>query len=274
LDLLKDLDPHCAESKAARVPQEARWFQRESLKTRNWQKANETMHAWEARGRRGPIMEESGPMIVAGAGARFLKDGRARGLRQPTLYKYRFLLRRLRDFARHRGIRYIAEMDLDNTRAFRNSWPDRNLGASKKVERLRAFFRFCDDSAWIVDNPAKKLGNPKITRSPTLPFSREQVASVLGASLDYPDRSNAPRVRALVLLLRYPGLRIRDAVTLGRERIRTGKLFLFTAKTGTPVWIPLPPFVVEALDAIARHGQYFLWTGESKPKSVVGDWQR
>jgi integrase len=185
-------------------------------------------------------------------------------------------LRGLRDFARARGIRHIVEMDLDNTRRFRESWPDRNLSALKKLERLRAFFRFCGENPkWgITDNPAKTIKNPKITQSPTLPFSRDQVASILGACLDYPDRSNAPRVRAIVLLLRYSGLRIRDAVTLGRERIRDGKLFLFTAKTGTPVWIPLPPFVVEALDAIAGRGPYFFWTGESKPKSAVGDWQR
>jgi integrase/recombinase XerD len=246
---------------------------RQSLKTRDWQKASDQVHEWEARG---TIVEETQeePITVAGAAARFLKDCRARGLRRPTLYKYRFLFRRLRDFARTRGIRYIAEMDLDNTRRFRESWPDRNLSALKKLERLRTFFRFCTDSNWVGANPAKKIKNPKITQSPTLPFSRDQVGSILGACLDYPDRSNAPRVRAMVLLLRYSGLRIRDAVTLGRERIRDGKLFLFTAKTGTPVWIPLPPFVVEALDAITGRGQYFFWTGESKPKSAVGDWQR
>ena len=160
------------------------------------------------------------------------------------------------------------------SRAFRNSWPDRNLSALKKLERLRAFFRFCVDGTWMSENPAKKVGNPKITQSPTLPFSRVQVAAILGACSDYPDRSNAPRVRAMVLLLRYSGLRIRDAVTLGRERIRDGKLFLFTAKTGTPVWIPLPQFVLDALDPIVGRGQYFFWTGESKPKSAVGDWQR
>jgi hypothetical protein len=107
-----------------------------------------------------------------------------------------------------------------------------------------------------------------------MPFSREQVASIVTACTDYPDRSNAPKVHALVLLLRYSGLRIRDAVTLGRERIRDGKLFLYTAKTGTAVWCPLPPFVVEALESLAGGGAYFFWTGQSKPKSAVGDWQR
>ncbi|MGB8848082.1 MAG: site-specific integrase, partial [Candidatus Acidiferrales bacterium] len=149
-----------------------------------------------------------------------------------------------------------------------------NLSALKKLERLRAFFRFCQDSDWTPDNPAKKLKNPKITDSPTLPFSKEQMANILAACGDYPDRSNAPRVRALVLLLRYSGLRIRDAVTLSRERISDDKLFLTTAKTGTVVWCPLPPFVLEALEAVTGNGPYMFWSGESNPKSCVGNWQR
>jgi hypothetical protein len=36
---------------------------------------------------------------------------------------------------------------------------------------------------------------------------------------------------------------------------------------------PLPPFVVKALDAIPA-STYFFWSGLSKPKSAVGDWQR
>ena len=37
----------------------------------------------------------------------------------------------------------------------------------------------------------------------------------------------------------------------------------------------LPPFVLEALDTCpGTSADYFFWTGESKKKSAVGDWQR
>jgi integrase/recombinase XerD len=62
-------------------------------------------------------------------------------------------------------------------------------------------------------------------------------------------------------------------VTLSRDRIRDGKLFLYTAKTGTAVWCPLPECVTDALKAIPGE-RYFFWTGTSHPKSCVGDWQR
>jgi integrase/recombinase XerD len=245
---------------------------RHSLKTRDFQKATEIVREWEAKG----TVEEKKkdePVTIEHACAEFLRDARSRELREPTLYKYRLLFRRLQEFASQQGLHYVAELNLENMRAFRAGWADHNLAAMKKLERLRAFFRFCNDGNWIADNPAKKLKNPKITGSPTMPFSQQQVISTISACHDYPDRGNAGRVRALVLLLRYSGLRIRDAVTLGRERVRDGKLFLYTAKTGTAVWCPLPPSVTEALEAIPGE-RYFFWTGESNPKSCVGNWQR
>jgi integrase/recombinase XerD len=65
----------------------------------------------------------------------------------------------------------------------------------------------------------------------------------------------------------------RDAVTLPRNRVQEDKLFLFTAKTGTPAYCPLPPIVMNALNAIPDSTYYF-WTGLSKPKCAMGDWQR
>ena len=144
---------------------------------------------------------------------------------------------------------------------------------SKELEAIRAFFRFVHESGWIPTNPSSRLKPPRITEPPTVPLLKEQVDSILDACASYPDKANAVRLRALVLLLRYSGLRIRDAVTMPRNRVRGDKLFLFTAKTGTPVYCPLPPVVMKALNAIPDSAYYF-WTGTSKPKSAAGDWQR
>jgi integrase/recombinase XerD len=133
--------------------------------------------------------------------------------------------------------------------------------------------RFVHDSGWIPTNPTSHLKPPKITEPPTAPFAREEFTSILNACEIYPDKQNAVRLRGLDLLLRYSGLRIRDAVTLSRNRIQGDKLFLYTAKTGTAVYCPLPPFVIEALNEVPA-STYFFWTGLSKPKSAVGDWQR
>jgi len=59
-----------------------------------------------------------------------------------------------------------------------------------------------------------------------------------------------------------------------RDRITDGKLFLYTVKSGTAVYCPLPSFVTSALESIPTMEKYFFWTGKSKIKSAVGDWQR
>jgi integrase/recombinase XerD len=243
---------------------------RKSLRLRDWQRAQELVRKWEAEGQR---IEKPKPLTVKEACDKFLVDAEARNLREPTLYKYRLLFRQLQEFAALHGLSHITNFDVDAARRFRASWPNKNIAARKKLEAFRALFRFVHESGWIPTNPTTPLKPPKITEPPTAPFTKEEVTSILKACDSYPDKVNAVRLRALVLLLRYSGLRIRDAATLSRNRIQGDKLFLYTAKTGTPVYCPLPPFVVEALNAIPERTAYFFWTGNSTPKTAAGVWQ-
>jgi len=123
-----------------------------------------------------------------------------------------------------------------------------------------------------------------VKQQPTMPFTAEQMADIVRACDDYGRKcrggkyrgpENASRIRAFVLLLCHSGLRLGDAVTLERSRITGDKLFLYTAKTGTPVYVPLPDFVLTALGTAPKISErYFFWTGESKIESASGDWQR
>ena len=153
--------------------------------------------------------------------------------------------------------------------------------ALKKLERLRAFFRFAVESKWVPENPATKIKNPKVKQTPTMPFSREDVTNILAACDQYPDcygrvgQWNGRLLRAFVLLLRYSGLRIGDAVCLSRDRVVGNKLFLYTAKTGTPVYCPLPEFVITSLDAVeSKNKQYFFWSGTSENDGAARDYMR
>lgn len=251
---------------------------RKSLGLRDWQKAQDLVRKWEAEGER---RAEAPPVTIEQACEEFIRDAGARGLREPTLYKYGLLFRQLQQFSQENGLRLINQFDLDALRKFRASWPNRNMAAQKKLENLRAFFRFAHDSGWISTNAASSLKNPKNNAPPTMPFTREEVIRIFAACDRYPDnygRTGGPaarRLQALVLLLRYSGLRIGDAVTLARERLVGNKLLLYTAKTGTPVYCPLPDCAVTALEAAPRTSErYFFWTGESTLKSVTRDWQR
>ena len=87
------------------------------------------------------------------------------------------------------------------------------------------------------------------------------------------------RLRALLMLMRWSGLAIRDAVTLERERLNeNGELLLYRAKTGMPVFVKLPPDAAKALREVPAgpkpNPRYFFWSGNGEKKSAVADWQR
>lgn len=244
---------------------------RRPVGTRNWEVAQRRAREWEVQG----FADGGKTTTIQEAAENFIEDAKARNLRDATLYKYDLLFRQLRAFAGEHGLTFISEFNSDWVRKFRASWSNKNLSAKKKFEHLRAFFRFAYDSDWTNSNPAAKLKPPKVTESPTLPFSEEEMGRITAACNHYPDKRNAVRLRALVLLLRHSGLRFTDAATLSRDRITEDKLLLYTAKTGTAVYCPLPPEVVEALAALPKDGAYYFWTGKSAPKGLAGSiWWR
>jgi integrase len=78
----------------------------------------------------------------------------------------------------------------------------------------------------------------------------------------------------MLLLLRWAGLRITDAARLQRSQLSPeGALHLYTQKTGTPVYILLPPHVAERLRALPNHNpKYFFWSGNSKAVTPGKSW--
>jgi site-specific recombinase XerD len=224
---------------------------RKALDLTSWEAASELVMAWEARGK------ISGHVVtVADAVSKFMDDARARHLTDASLAKYSVVLeKQLVPWCENRGLRYLSHLDVQNVAEFRASWKDGAVAAAKKLERLRTFFRFAEDRQWMESNPAKLIRPPKVTLKPTLPFSKDEMERILGACEKYPRKNslgqdNRARIRAFVLLLRFSGLRLQDAVSLRKDRIKDNKLFLYTQKTGTPVFIPLPVAVVAALTSI------------------------
>ncbi|PYU54886.1 MAG: hypothetical protein DMG56_26105 [Acidobacteria bacterium] len=141
--------------------------------------------------------------------------------------------------------------------------------SAKKLERLRAFFRFAQKRKWVAENPALDLKAPKISLCPTLPFSREEMVLILAATDQYKEEmpshgiENGRRIRGLVLLLRYSGMRIGDAVNFSTDRLEGSRLFLYTQKTGVPVNTILPEFVLSALETTPKVKEKFFFWGNS-----------
>jgi len=121
---------------------------------------------------------------------------------------------------------------------------------------------------------------PKATISPTMPLTPEQWLKILAAcdkflaQVPVEGKLNAVRLKTLLVLIRYTGMRVSDAVTLTTDRLDGNRLFLYTQKTGVPVYTVLPDSVLRVLEATPRvtDTRYF-WSGQGTRQTVVCDWQ-
>ena len=248
---------------------------RRALDLTSWEAAQNLVREWETRGKVGGVAAPS----ITEAVEQYVADAIARGVKEATLKLIRAVLEKsLVPWCEAEGFSRLSQLGIEEMRAYRNSWTFAPVTAQKKLERLKSFFLFCEDSGWIERSPAKPLKPPIVKQRPTLPFTDEEFARLLAACDQFPHSGTygfdtPKRVRAFVLLLRYSGLRRNDAISLSRDRLWNGKLFLYTAKTGVPVWVPLPPFVIAAMEEV-RHGDYYFWTGNGGLKAASSSWDR
>jgi len=253
---------------------------RKSMGTRDWEIAQSRVRKWEDEQKASDL----GVVTPERAIELFLLDAQARKLTEATIQKHKQIFKHLRTFVETQKIRDVRQLDLEALRAFRASWQCSSITSLKRLQHLRAFFRFVVSNGWLLENPASKIRPPTVRTAPTLPFTKEEVARIIAACEVQGGRSRGPiydklesarRLTAFVLALRYTGLRIGDVTALERVRVQDGKLFLYTQKTGTPVYLPLPDFVLEALEKTPLVSErYFFWSGNGKLKSAVADWQR
>ena len=225
-------------------------------------------------------------VTVAQAVEAYLADAVSRSVESSTLKKLETIFRKqFLAWTRVEGIEYLDELELDTLLNFRNTWEDGPLAKQKKQSRVIGFFWACVRRRYLTENPAIGLGKIKVVQIPTDYFPPDEFERIIAATyIRRGDRgggdvkANQTRLRTMTLLMRWSGLRIRDAVTLERHRLNGDSLLLYQAKTGTPVYVPLPPHVVEALEDIPPgpkpNPRYFFWSGNGDPKSAVADWQR
>lgn len=169
---------------------------------------------------------------------------------------------------------FLSQLNTEQVRNFRNGWTLSPRTAGKHLERLKSFFRFCQDSEYVKLSPAAKLKAPKVNDAPVVPFTEEQITGILKACGEY--NGNGKRLRALTDLMLATGLRIGDACTISRDKIVRGKegysVELYTAKTGEKVYCPIQDEVGEAVEAIP--GTHPFWTGESNAEDCAATWRK
>jgi site-specific recombinase XerD len=260
------------------------------------QSANEV--AMENEGESGPT-PTAAVVALSDAVARFLKthgaigpDGTYRGdSERGTWKKYRCALSFLVSFCEKAGIKALADVTTDCLEDLRET---RGIGkVTWKVERqmLITFFRFCISRKWISINPAKDLkAQRNLKPNEIVPYTLREESQILAACDQIGggkyNRSGARyeqfRGRAMIMLLRHTALRVSDVCTLRKDAVSwdqeraTWRVFLYTQKTGEPIFLPIPENLKLILDALplprnAGHDcPYYFWNGKSSRRAAVG----
>jgi integrase/recombinase XerD len=259
---------------------------RKSAKTRSWEKAEKI-----ARGLEEPAVGAKpapGQLVsVDHAVDQFIKAKKSEGISESTLGRMTLILRkRLLPWMNDHSIFHVDQITGSHLEVMRNSWKVSDSTRRMMQERVVGFFHYCQRHGWIADNPAKALGHIRVKRKPTDYFPSNEFAKIIDATYIYnpkawntEPRNQARRVRTLILLMRWSGMAISDAVSLERTRLtENNEIFLRRAKTGQPVYVPIPPDIADALRNIppgpAPNPRYFFWSGNGLLKSAVADWQR
>ena len=236
---------------------------RKSLKTRSFERAQELVRDLEAGTK--PKQEQQRTTLKQALDA-FLADCEARNLNLSTLRKYKALRTNL--LAHVGATRDLSRCSPQDIREFRQQ---RKLGprtAAKELERVRAFFRFCIDNAWIAISPARGIKAPQAKLLPRIPFSEKEIQNIIAHADD-------DRELAFVLTLRHTGLRIGDASLLRVAQFSENRIHLYTSKAGTPVSVLIPDNLVLLLKSLQPRGAYFFLRGESTAMHTAADlWRR
>jgi integrase/recombinase XerD len=243
---------------------------RKSLDLTNWEAANRLIRDWEVDG--------TAEIVTARvASERFLSDRKAMKLSDAMLGKYKHVTDEIERVFGDIPLRSITTNDI---RKMRETWTLAPVTTQKRLEMVRKFFTFCVDSDWIEKSPAKGVEAPAAKYDPTLPFTAQEMEKILWAADSIREahpkipEETPKKLKALILLMRYSGIRISDAVMFRREKLKNGKLFLRQEKTKHPVWVPLPKHVVQSIAECDEGDEYFFYRNVGKPKSAITEWQQ
>lgn len=242
---------------------------RRSLSTRDWQRAIRKLAALE---------DPKAPRVKPITEAITAFENHIQPLEDSTQRKYKNVMTHLRGYCAASGLHDVIELTVEHLDAYRSGRKISPTTSMKELQTLRQFCAFCLERKWLDENHAKKIKSPRNIRpEEVVPYSKAEVVMVLRAC-DELGRGNYERLRAkaMVLLLRYTGLRISDIATLARDRITNGQILLHTQKTGGTVYLPLPgelQLILEALPCPRNGGArplHFFWNGVTSRRAAVG----
>jgi integrase len=280
-------------------------FRHLSLDTNDWDEAKSKLKKLEN------LEPQSNRVTVETATERYLdyKGEKGQNIDAATLRKHVVMLNdRIKPFCVENDIELLSAFDKADIvtqcfLSFKNLNPNHNKQSDtviekplsdrtkeKELDRFRSFLRFCVEQGWLEKNHAAniKLGVSKPSPKYGLePHEEQQMfdAIDLVSLRRQMDQYNSKELRALVLVMRFSGLRISDAVMLDHTQLvsrESGNGYAIKImgqqKTGEWVRIPITLETAQALQALNFKGdqggkRYWFYTGDGKQSTAITNWR-
>jgi integrase/recombinase XerD len=190
--------------------------------------------------------------------------------------KHRRMTSLLFDFCKGKGILSIQEITPKVISEWRGTWKFKVDSSSMRVHDAiaRAFFKWALSMRIVDCDPYDRLPRYSAKDPQTLPLTENELRRLLQAC----DEIAAPppdkhKLRALVLLMRWSGLSVIDALTLPRTKLVENALELRRTKTGEAVLTVVPQSVADTLRLLPNdHPGYFFWDGKMTLNGLRAKW--
>jgi integrase/recombinase XerD len=178
---------------------------------------------------------------------------------------------------------FPAEIEADDLTEFISDWTvlyPSSVTRNRELTRLRAFLKYCYQQKWTDRIPQTVAIKPK--KSETLPLEPAEYKKLLNTIPKVFKPEKAKKAHALIQLMRWSGLVMRDAVTLESDEIvkdekENGyRVVTRRTKTDTHLNVRIPPDVAEEILAVANGTPWYLFwnSGQGTERTITTDWSR
>jgi integrase/recombinase XerC len=178
---------------------------------------------------------------------------RQRGLAESTIDKRRLVLARVARFTQHRAAWEATPAELAAWRASLTAGDD---AVAADLSHVRMFFRWLVDEQLLDTDPSAGLAAPRLASRLPRPIPEDRLLLAVDEA--------PPRIRPMLVLAGWCGLRAKEIALLRRERIfetRTPPVILVASdatKGKSERYVPLSDYVLtELLPVLPVHGWVF-----------------
>jgi integrase len=225
---------------------------------------------------------------IAEVSKAFLAKCENRAIADATFRKYKTFVKQLLAFCEHRGHVHLEQLSVAEMDLFYASWKDGPRAKAKKLDRLKAFVKFCRKRHWLTDDITEDLRAPQGSSLPAAkaPFTDDELTRIYAACDQLggpvpPGAGHRPwggeDAKDFIMLSIYTGLRISDVATFDiGKRLSGNDVFLRMHKTKKQLYTWIPDWLVVRLrDRERRKGPFIFRDGQSMLlRTVTEQWRR